>query len=394
MEYRVLGPLEVSGHRGAASARRCKQRALLALLILNANQVVSRERLIDELWGDEAPETAVTSVQVYVSRLRKLLPDGSLVTRAPGYMLEVEPEAVDLIRFERLVREGRSALAAGAPDRAADTIREAIALWRGPALTEFAAEPLRPARRRPARRPAPRRARGQNRRRPPARTSRRGDRRAGGADRLASAPRAPEGAAHARALPLGEAERGARRVPGPAHDARRDRDRAEREPAAPRAADPQPRHGDRRACPGAAGRRPGVRACASGGRDGPARAPASHGSLRRAGGDERGGRGSGTNGGLLRPSPRRGCGRDRGGRWNGREGARRRPARDVRRRRSRDASRQGRARHAAPADARVRRRAVIADGTGERRGGRRPRLPGHGHSCRCVGAARRPCATR
>ena len=105
---------------------------MLALLILNANHVVSRERLIDDLWGDEAPETAVTSVQVYVSRLRKLLPDGSLVTRAPGYLLEVEPEAVDLIRFERLVEEGRSALAAGAPDRAADTIREAIALWRGP----------------------------------------------------------------------------------------------------------------------------------------------------------------------------------------------------------------------------------------------------------------------
>ena len=84
----------------------------------------------------------MTSVQVYVSRLRKLLPDGSLVTRAPGYLLEVEPEDVDLIRFERLVKEGRAALAAGDPDRAADTIREAIALWRGPALTEFAAEPF------------------------------------------------------------------------------------------------------------------------------------------------------------------------------------------------------------------------------------------------------------
>ena len=142
MEYRVLGPLEALDTGGPLPLGGAKQRALLALLILNANHVVSRERLIDELWGDEAPETAVTSVQIYFSRLRKLLPDGSLVTRASGYLLEVEPEAVDLIRFERLVREGRSALAAGAPDRAADTIREAIALWRGPALTEFAAEPF------------------------------------------------------------------------------------------------------------------------------------------------------------------------------------------------------------------------------------------------------------
>ena len=140
MEYRVLRPLEVLDTGGPLPLGGVKQRALLALLILNANHVVPRERLIDELWGDEAPETAVKSVQVYVSQLRKLLPEGSLVTRAPGYMLEVEAEAVDLIRFERLVREGRSALAAGAPDRAADTIREAVALWRGPALTEFAAE--------------------------------------------------------------------------------------------------------------------------------------------------------------------------------------------------------------------------------------------------------------
>ena len=140
MEYRVLGPLEVLDTGGPLPLGGVKQRALLALLILNANHVVPRERLIDELWGDEAPETAVKSVQVYVSQLRKLLPEGSLVTRAPGYMLEVEAEAVDLIRFERLVREGRSALAAGAPNRAADTIREAVALWRGPALTEFAAE--------------------------------------------------------------------------------------------------------------------------------------------------------------------------------------------------------------------------------------------------------------
>src|SRR4051794_23104427 len=142
MEYRVLGPLEALGSEGPLPLGGAKQRALLALLLLNANHVVSRERLIDELWGEDPPETAVTSVQVYVSRLRKLLPDGSLVTRPPGYVLEVEPEYVDLLRFERLVKDGRASLAAGDPIHAADTIREAIGLWRGPALTEFAAEPF------------------------------------------------------------------------------------------------------------------------------------------------------------------------------------------------------------------------------------------------------------
>src|SRR5437667_2722970 len=100
MEYGVLGPLEVRGGDESLPLGGAKQRALLALLLLNANRVVSRERLIDDLWGDSPPETAVTSVQVYVSRLRKLLPGATLLTRAPGYVLEVEPEQVDLLRFE------------------------------------------------------------------------------------------------------------------------------------------------------------------------------------------------------------------------------------------------------------------------------------------------------
>src|SRR3954464_5932501 len=106
MEYRVLGPLEALGSEGPLPLGGAKQRALLALLLLNANHVVSRERLIDELWGEDPPETAVTSVQVYVSRLRKLLPEGSLATRARGYVIEVEPENVDLTRCERLVKAG------------------------------------------------------------------------------------------------------------------------------------------------------------------------------------------------------------------------------------------------------------------------------------------------
>src|SRR5512132_2020657 len=105
MEFRILGPLEVSGESGPLPLGGAKQRALLALLVLNANQVVAREHLVDALWGDDPPETAVSTVQVYVSRLRKLLPAGVLVTRGRGYVLEVVPDAIDLRRFERLLAE-------------------------------------------------------------------------------------------------------------------------------------------------------------------------------------------------------------------------------------------------------------------------------------------------
>jgi predicted ATPase/DNA-binding SARP family transcriptional activator len=133
MEYRVLGPLEVLGEEGSLPLGGAKQRALLALLLLDANRVVSRERLIDELWPGDPPETAVTTVQVYVSRLRKLLPDGTLITRPPGYLLQVEPEAIDLQRFETLLADARTA----EPERAATLLRQALALWRGAPLAEF-----------------------------------------------------------------------------------------------------------------------------------------------------------------------------------------------------------------------------------------------------------------
>src|SRR6266542_1122606 len=110
MEYRVLGPLEVRDGDRSLPLAGAKQRALLALLLVNANHVLSRDRLIDELWGNEPPETAVTSLQVYVSRLRKLLPPDTLLTRPPGYLLELEPDELDLHRFERLLAEGRQAL--------------------------------------------------------------------------------------------------------------------------------------------------------------------------------------------------------------------------------------------------------------------------------------------
>jgi DNA-binding SARP family transcriptional activator len=133
VEYRILGPLEVRGDDGPLALGGAKQRALLALLLLNANRVVARERLIDELWGESPPLTAVTTVQVYVSRLRKLIGADALVTRAPGYVLQVEPEHLDLLCFERLLAEAREADG----DRASELLSEAIGLWRGPALAEF-----------------------------------------------------------------------------------------------------------------------------------------------------------------------------------------------------------------------------------------------------------------
>jgi YVTN family beta-propeller protein len=142
MQYRVLGPLEVRDGDRSLPLAGAKQRALLALLLVHANHVLSRDRLVDELWGEEPPETAVQSVQVYVSRLRKLLPPDTLLTRPPGYLLGLEPDELDLRRFERLLAEGRAALAAGNPEEAAAVLQDALALWRGPALAEFAFEPF------------------------------------------------------------------------------------------------------------------------------------------------------------------------------------------------------------------------------------------------------------
>ena len=138
LEFGLLGPLEVRAADGPLPLGAPKQRALLALLVLNANRVVPRDRLISELWGDSPPETAVKAVQVYVSRLRKLLPADTLVTQAPGYVLRAAPESVDLRRFERLVGEARDADAA----RAASLLAEALGLWRGPPLAELADEPF------------------------------------------------------------------------------------------------------------------------------------------------------------------------------------------------------------------------------------------------------------
>jgi DNA-binding SARP family transcriptional activator/streptogramin lyase len=148
MDFRILGPVEViKGGRQVALGPR-KQRALLVLLLLHVNEVVSRDRLIEDLWGERAPETAATSLHGYVSQLRKLLEEGTgaeprlLLTRAPGYLLALDPEQVDLIRFELLARRGKRELAADDAAAAAATLAEALSLWRGPPLAEFDSAPF------------------------------------------------------------------------------------------------------------------------------------------------------------------------------------------------------------------------------------------------------------
>jgi DNA-binding SARP family transcriptional activator len=137
MEFRILGPLEAVDGTQAIPLGGRKQRALVARLLLDANKTVAVERLVDDLWGDDVPETAVKMVQIAVSRLRKVLPADVLVTRAPGYALVVEPESIDLVRFTRLRGEARAALAAGDAAHAVDRCRAALDLFRGPPLAEF-----------------------------------------------------------------------------------------------------------------------------------------------------------------------------------------------------------------------------------------------------------------
>jgi DNA-binding SARP family transcriptional activator/tetratricopeptide (TPR) repeat protein len=136
MQFRLLGPLEVVDDGRSLLLGGRKQRSLLAMLLLHANDVVPTELLIDEVWGGSPPSTVAKSVQVYVSRLRKELGEGRLVTRSPGYLLHVEPSELDLARFQALVAE-----AAGAdPAAAAAKLREALQLWRGPALADLTYE--------------------------------------------------------------------------------------------------------------------------------------------------------------------------------------------------------------------------------------------------------------
>jgi DNA-binding SARP family transcriptional activator/ABC-type branched-subunit amino acid transport system substrate-binding protein len=146
MEFRVLGPLEVLEKGREVEIGGGRPRVLLAVLLLHANQVVSRDRLIDELWGESPPATAVKTLQAHVSRLRATLNGsgattdrghGVVETIGQGYCLRIEPGAVDADRFQGLVEGGRRALREGEAERAAQVLREALALWRGPALADL-----------------------------------------------------------------------------------------------------------------------------------------------------------------------------------------------------------------------------------------------------------------
>jgi DNA-binding SARP family transcriptional activator len=151
MEFGILGPVQVFGERAdmRITPAGAKQRALLGTLVVKAGQVVSPDRLVDELWGEHPPANAANALQTHIARLRRLLPapgsgsgsgSGSgeshhewLVTRPLGYVLRLGRAGTDAQRFHHLTARGRS-LAATDPARSAEVLREALALWRGPAL--------------------------------------------------------------------------------------------------------------------------------------------------------------------------------------------------------------------------------------------------------------------
>src|SRR6476646_5151126 len=137
MDFRLLGPLEVFDGSARLAIAAGKQRALLAMLLLHSNRTVGREQIVDALWGEGVPESALKMVQIHVSQLRKSLPEPRLHTRAPGYLLEVRDEELDLAQFDRAVADGRQALLDHDPARARDLLAEALSLWRGPALADI-----------------------------------------------------------------------------------------------------------------------------------------------------------------------------------------------------------------------------------------------------------------
>jgi DNA-binding SARP family transcriptional activator len=142
MQARILGSfqLEEGGRRIPMGGVR--QLAVFVSLLLHANEVVPSEQILMDLWGEDSPPSAANSLQAAISRLRRALPPGRLITRAPGYALRIFPEELDVSQFEQLVSEGREALTAGAAEQAARTLRQALSLWRGPALADFRYEPF------------------------------------------------------------------------------------------------------------------------------------------------------------------------------------------------------------------------------------------------------------
>jgi serine/threonine protein kinase/ABC-type glycerol-3-phosphate transport system substrate-binding protein len=139
MHFKVLGPLHVTGPEGPISLGGPKQRAVLAHLLVRANELVPAESLIDLVWSGEPPEAARGTIHSYISHLRKALGADRIEGRPPGYVLHVGTDELDAERFERLLREAR--YANGSPDRAGNLLREALALWTGPAFADLSFEP-------------------------------------------------------------------------------------------------------------------------------------------------------------------------------------------------------------------------------------------------------------
>ena len=217
MEFRILGPLEVVADGRVVATGGGKQRSVLGVLLLHSNEVVSVDRLVDLVWAGQAPAAARTSVQVYVSGLRKALGEGVLLTQSPGYVLRVQPGDIDAERFEAVLRAAPSL----EPAARATTLAEALALWRGPALADFTYEPFAAeaiGRLEEARLVAVE-ARIEADLEP--RASRAPGGGVDGADRSPPAARAAASAPHARALPRRPSGRGARVVPADAPLARR-----------------------------------------------------------------------------------------------------------------------------------------------------------------------------
>jgi DNA-binding SARP family transcriptional activator/streptogramin lyase len=152
MEFRILGLLDVREGGRALALGGPKQRALLAVLLLHANETVSSGRLIDQLWGDQPPESATKALHFYVSQLRRVLepdrpvgtPGRLLLTHGSGYELRTDPEQIDLHRFERLLLDAQAAREAGDHSTASNALRQALGLWRGPPLADLASQPFAP----------------------------------------------------------------------------------------------------------------------------------------------------------------------------------------------------------------------------------------------------------
>ena len=145
MQFRILGPIQALVDDQPAALGAPKQRGLLALLLVNRRRVMTAEQLIDGLWGEAPPASAVQSLQVYVHGLRRALGADRIETAGRGYRVVVEEDELDLDRFERTLERGRAALEAGHAEDAADDLREALAVWRGPALADLPDETRRAA---------------------------------------------------------------------------------------------------------------------------------------------------------------------------------------------------------------------------------------------------------